>query len=127
MNSFNPSDPDFKNRVLSSFNNQGVMNTIGARIITIAPGKVEIDFGFHESLTQQHGYIHTCRNVYMPKVFQHEDRDTFEANQRRDVLHKAQAVYEDILQRLPPDAVPTGEQLKEIEQIVQAADAEIVG
>ncbi len=63
----------------------------------------------------------------MPKVFQHEDRDTFEANQRRDVLHKAQAVYEDILQRLPPDAVPTGEQLKEIEQIVQAADAEIVG
>ena len=58
MNSFNPSDPDFKNRVLSSFNNQGVMNTIGARISSIAPGKVEIDFGFHESLTQQHGYIH---------------------------------------------------------------------
>ncbi len=47
MNSFNPSDPDFRNRVLSSFNNQGVMNTIGARISSIAPGKVEIDFGFH--------------------------------------------------------------------------------
>ena len=69
MNSFNPSDPDFRNRVLSSFNNQGVMNTIGARIITIAPGKVEIDFGFHESLTQQHGYIHTAATYICPRFF----------------------------------------------------------
>jgi trimethylamine:corrinoid methyltransferase-like protein len=77
-------------------------------------------------LSSEHTVRH-CRNMYMPKVFQREDRDTFEANQRRDVLHNAQAVYQDILQRLQPDKVLTGEQLKEIEQIVQAANADIVG
>lgn len=53
-----PIDPDYQNRVRSSFRKQGVMDTLGAKIITVEPGKVEIDFPFHNSMTQQHGYIH---------------------------------------------------------------------
>jgi uncharacterized protein (TIGR00369 family) len=34
------------------------MSTIGASIVTIEPGKVEIEFPFSKSLTQQHDYIH---------------------------------------------------------------------
>ena len=34
------------------------MNTIGASIVTIEPGKVEIEFPFSRSLTRQHDYIH---------------------------------------------------------------------
>jgi uncharacterized protein (TIGR00369 family) len=53
-----PIDPDFKNRIRSSFKKQGVMDNIGANIVNIEPGKVEIDFAFSKSLTQQHDYIH---------------------------------------------------------------------
>ena len=52
------SDPEYKDRVRSSFDKQGVMGTIGANIIIIEPGIVEIDFPFKKSLTQQHDYIH---------------------------------------------------------------------
>lgn len=34
------------------------MKTIGGRLVTVRPGEVQIEFSFHESLTQQHGYIH---------------------------------------------------------------------
>jgi uncharacterized protein (TIGR00369 family) len=53
-----PIDPDYTNRVRTSFKRQGVMETIGAKIITIEPGVVEIDFPYSKSLTQQHDYIH---------------------------------------------------------------------
>ena len=51
-------DPDYKQKVITSFNRQQVMNTINASIGEILPGYVEIDFPFHQSLTQQHGFIH---------------------------------------------------------------------
>jgi uncharacterized protein (TIGR00369 family) len=34
------------------------MRTIGASLVAIEPGKVEIEFPFSRSLTQQHDYIH---------------------------------------------------------------------
>lgn len=34
------------------------MQTIGVEIASIHPGKVELVFGHHKALTQQHGYIH---------------------------------------------------------------------
>jgi uncharacterized protein (TIGR00369 family) len=52
------SNPDYKSRVRSSFKKQGVMRTIGASLVAIEPGKVEIEFPFSRSLTQQHDYIH---------------------------------------------------------------------
>ena len=34
-----PPDPDFEARVRASFNHQHVMQTIGARLVTVGPGK----------------------------------------------------------------------------------------
>jgi uncharacterized protein (TIGR00369 family) len=58
MNRYQPTDPQFESRVRSSFEKQGVMKTIGGILVKVIPGEVHIEFSFHESLTQQHGYIH---------------------------------------------------------------------
>ena len=58
MNDQKPIDPNYKARIRSSFEKQGVMKTIGASLVKIAPGEVVIEFPYHPSLTQQHGYIH---------------------------------------------------------------------
>ncbi len=42
----------------SSFEDQRVMATIGARLARVAPGEVEIDLPFDEGLTQQTGFLH---------------------------------------------------------------------
>ena len=34
------------------------MKTIGVEIVSIDPGRVELEFVHNEALTQQHGYIH---------------------------------------------------------------------
>jgi uncharacterized protein (TIGR00369 family) len=56
--SFDPRDPDFEARVRASFGRQRVMATIGARLLRVSPGRVEIEASFAEELTQQHGYLH---------------------------------------------------------------------
>jgi uncharacterized protein (TIGR00369 family) len=56
--SFEPRDPDFEARVRASFARQGLMTTIGARLVNVAPGAVEIELPFADDLTQQHGYLH---------------------------------------------------------------------
>jgi uncharacterized protein (TIGR00369 family) len=58
MNIYQPSDPNYESRIRSSFYKQGVMKTIGAKLVKVLPGEVHIEFSFIESLTQQHGYIH---------------------------------------------------------------------
>lgn len=58
MADFTPRDPDYERRVRESFARQRVMETMGARLLRVAPGEVEIGLGFSESLTQQHGYLH---------------------------------------------------------------------
>jgi uncharacterized protein (TIGR00369 family) len=58
MNDFSPQDTDFEARVRASFARQRVMETIGARLLRVAPGEVEIGLDFREDLTQQHGYLH---------------------------------------------------------------------
>ncbi len=40
------------------FARQRVMETIGARLVRIDPGQVEIELDYREDLTQQHGYLH---------------------------------------------------------------------
>src|SRR3954465_15631744 len=58
MADFVPQDTDFEARVRASFAQQRVMGTIGARLVRVAPGEVEIELPFPEDLTQQHGYLH---------------------------------------------------------------------
>jgi uncharacterized protein (TIGR00369 family) len=55
---FEPGDPDFANRVAQSFSEQAIMQTIGAVLTGIDPGRVEIELPYHTRLTQQDGFIH---------------------------------------------------------------------
>jgi uncharacterized protein (TIGR00369 family) len=55
---FQPEDPNFEERVTSSFHRQKLMETIGAALTRVAPGEVEIEVPFSDQLTQQHGYLH---------------------------------------------------------------------
>lgn len=49
---------DFKERIANSFNAQGLMSILGAKLVLIADGEVHIELPFSAQLTQQHGYIH---------------------------------------------------------------------
>ena len=55
---FEPRDPDYERRVRESFARQRAMATLGARLVRVAPGEVEVALAFDEALTQQHGYVH---------------------------------------------------------------------
>jgi uncharacterized protein (TIGR00369 family) len=58
MNAFEPLNPDYQEHVRMGFARQRVMETIGARLVRIDPGQVEIELDYREDLTQQHGYLH---------------------------------------------------------------------
>jgi len=51
-------DPDYEERVRSSFARQAAMDTIGAELTSVTPGTVEIEMPYSTALTQQHGYLH---------------------------------------------------------------------
>ncbi|MGH9677243.1 MAG: PaaI family thioesterase [Candidatus Acidiferrum sp.] len=53
-----PPDPDFAARVRASFARQRVMETIGAKLTVVDPGRVEIELPYRRDLTQQHDFIH---------------------------------------------------------------------
>lgn len=55
---FTPADPGFEARVRDSFTRQRVMATLGARLVRVAPGEVDLELPFRADLTQQHGYLH---------------------------------------------------------------------
>jgi uncharacterized protein (TIGR00369 family) len=55
---FTPEDPDFEARVRATFARQRYMATIGAELLRVAPGEVDIGLPFRADLTQQHGYLH---------------------------------------------------------------------
>ncbi len=58
MAEFTASDPDYATRIRASFERQGIMRLIGARMTRVEPGHVEIELPYREDLTQQHGYFH---------------------------------------------------------------------
>jgi acyl-coenzyme A thioesterase PaaI-like protein len=58
MSSFEPRHSGFESRVRDSFAEQKLMETIGASLISVLPGAVEIDLPFSEAFTQQNGYLH---------------------------------------------------------------------
>jgi len=53
-----PTNPNSAAEVESGFARQEVMKTLGAYLISVAPGQVEIGVDFRGDLTQQHGYLH---------------------------------------------------------------------
>jgi uncharacterized protein (TIGR00369 family) len=55
---FEPSNAGYKERVIASFNRQGIMKTIKASVVAVRPGEVELEFPYRLDLTQQHGFIH---------------------------------------------------------------------
>jgi len=55
---FVPANADYAARVRSSFDRQGAMQLIGARLASVRPGYCAIELPYRNDLTQQHGYIH---------------------------------------------------------------------
>lgn len=55
---FEPRDPDYEQRVRSSFARQGLLATFGADLTGIKPGTVEIEVPFSSGLTQQDEFFH---------------------------------------------------------------------
>ena len=53
-----PQDPAFEERVRASFAQQGAMDTLGATLAEVAPGRVVIALPWQRGLTQQHGFLH---------------------------------------------------------------------
>jgi uncharacterized protein (TIGR00369 family) len=45
-------------RVRASFARQGMMATLGAELVSVEPGRVEIAIRHDERFTQQHGFLH---------------------------------------------------------------------
>ena len=50
--------PDAEKRCRDSFARQKLMTTLGASVLSVKAGEVEIEFPFSEHITQQHGFIH---------------------------------------------------------------------
>lgn len=55
---FRPVDPNYEEKVRSSFVRQRFMDFIGAKLIEIHPGYCEIHLPYREELSQQHGFFH---------------------------------------------------------------------
>lgn len=58
MNAAQPKDPAFEDRIRASFARQGLMRTLGASIVRVSPGAVEVAFALNVSMLQQHGFVH---------------------------------------------------------------------
>ena len=51
-------DPDYERRVRDSFARQNAMRSIGAELVLVTPGIVEIEMPHSAAYTQQHGFLH---------------------------------------------------------------------
>lgn len=51
-------DPDFDARVRASFARQRLMQTLGVRLLRVAPGECDMEMPFAVAFTQQHGFLH---------------------------------------------------------------------
>ena len=55
---FKIQNKDFAIRVRESFGRQGFMELLGAHLVDVSPGSVEIQVPYKKELSQQHGYFH---------------------------------------------------------------------
>jgi uncharacterized protein (TIGR00369 family) len=51
-------DPDYADFIRDSFERQGAIETIGARLVELAPGICRISLPVTDRVTQNHGYVH---------------------------------------------------------------------
>src|SRR5262245_25296370 len=52
-----PLNPNFKEDISASFAKLVLMRTIGAKLVRVEPGEVDVALPFRDDLTQQLGYI----------------------------------------------------------------------
>ena len=55
---FRVPDPAFAARVHGIFDAQALMRTLGADLLRLAPGEVDIAFDYRTEFTQQNGFLH---------------------------------------------------------------------
>lgn len=55
---FTPVDADFERRTREAYGRQGAMRLIGATLVHVAPGTVEIALPYRAEIAQQHGFLH---------------------------------------------------------------------
>lgn len=55
---WNPGNPDYEAVVRESFGRQSLMATLGARLVRLAPGEIDIGAPFAARFGQQNGYWH---------------------------------------------------------------------
>ena len=55
---FEPRDPGWNAKVRASFDRQTFMQTIGAKLVSLSPGRCEVELPFRADLCQQNGYLH---------------------------------------------------------------------
>ena len=53
-----PKDPEYEARVRASFDRQRFMATLGARLLRVEPGEVDVEVAARDDLVQQHGFLH---------------------------------------------------------------------
>jgi uncharacterized protein (TIGR00369 family) len=58
LQNFEPQDPAWETRVRASFAQQGLMTTLNAELIDLAPGRCTIRSRYDKGLSQQHGFFH---------------------------------------------------------------------
>ena len=58
MSKIEPRDANFEQRVRSSFARQPLVNFIGARLVHVAAGEIDIALPKRNEILQQHGFIH---------------------------------------------------------------------
>ncbi len=58
MTSFQPRDPAYASKVRASFAQQTIMGLVGAKLVRVDPGEVEIELPYRPDLCQQHGFFH---------------------------------------------------------------------
>jgi len=58
MSGREPQDPEWESRVRDSFNKQTFMSTLGAQLVRVEPGRVDIAVAMRADLVQQHGFLH---------------------------------------------------------------------
>jgi len=49
---------NIQERVTNSFRSQTLMGTLGAKLVSVSDGEVQIELPFSAKLCQQHGYVH---------------------------------------------------------------------
>lgn len=58
MTGLDVSDPDFAQRVRDSFARQGLMGTLGARLVTVEPAYCVVEMDHAAGVAQQQGFFH---------------------------------------------------------------------